>query len=569
MSAALSPSSGVILHKTLQELGSKVVSIDYKPQGICLGLVTTGSLAFLSFEEELFNGRIDKIIEVNHSVMKNKIAHLKKEKEISIFFQNVFVYQIPVHFSDIFDRDLLVEGVSYFDQLECFSHIVNLMGSITLDKLGGASSKTTHPFFIDATDLHNILITLDESLEEFEGRAVIGFILTNHIISIGYDGNGCSWFLIDADHMPIQEALDFDEIYEAILTGIFGEEFDLDDIENQVSIKLHFLFLRREKTAIDKITDKILQDSSLSEILDVDKESILHDRASYALNVLHHESERYCLSIIEKCKDSIDELLANKEEILQIVLLRGLDQVLDRLLTLKKDLLQSLPDFYQYFLFSLSTPQRGCFDVFIKHGADIHAKNENDENGIWVGSHYGKIDRVRTLIELGVDHSLANKKGISPLSKAVAMGHFDLAKFLLENGAELNPSGENDLPPLFFAIRHKREEFFWYLVEQGADIDIIPPRLGSYLILALKMQQWSLAKKLILRTSDLNLHNQTQQTAMELAIYFRYRDIVKMLLDRGVLVSQVTSKGKSFKHLARRIGDKEIIHYLRYGTGRA
>ena len=109
--------------------------------------MTTGSLAFLSFEEELFNGRIDKIIEVNHSVMKNKIAHLKKEKEISIFFQNVFVYQIPVHFSDIFDRDLLVEGVSCFDQLECFSHIVNLMGSITLDKLGGASSKTTHPFF--------------------------------------------------------------------------------------------------------------------------------------------------------------------------------------------------------------------------------------------------------------------------------------------------------------------------------------------------------------------------------------------------------------------------------------
>ena len=569
MSTSLLPSSGVILHKTLQELGSKVISIDYKPQGICFGLVTTGSLAFLSFEEDLFNERIDKIIELNHSVMKNKIARLKKEKDISIFFQNVFVYQTPVHFSDLFDRDLLVEGVSYFDQIECFSHIVNLMGSITLDKLGGASSKTTHPFFIDATDLHNILITLDENLEGFDGRAVVGFILPNHIIAIGYDGDSCSWFLIDADHMPIQEGLDFDEIYEVILTAIFGEEFDLDDMENQVSIKLHFLFLRRQLSAMDKITDQILQDSSLSQILDVDHESILHDRAIYAVNALHHESEQYCLSIIEKCKDSIDELLVNKEEILQIVLLRGFDQVLDRLLTFKKDLLQSLPDFHQYFLLSLSIPKRGCFDVFIKHGADIHSKNENDENGIWVGSHYGKIDRVRTLIELGVDHSLANKKGISPLSKAVAMGHLNLAKFLLENGAELNPSGQNDLPPLFFAIRHKREEFFWYLIEQGADVDNIPPRLGSYLILALKTQQWSLAKKLILHTSDLNLHHQTQQTALELAIYFRYRDVVKMLLDRGALPSQVTSKGKSFKHLARRIGDKEIIRYLRYGTGHA
>ncbi|MGL5028846.1 MAG: ankyrin repeat domain-containing protein [Wolbachia pipientis] len=64
------------------------------------------------------------------------------------------------------------------------------------------------------------------------------------------------------------------------------------------------------------------------------------------------------------------------------------------------------------------------------------------------------LKEVKTLLEKGVDLSVQNNKGNTPLNEAVFKGHTEVIRLLLDNGVSANYVDNNGRTPLLIAATH-------------------------------------------------------------------------------------------------------------------
>ena len=83
----------------------------------------------------------------------------------------------------------------------------------------------------------------------------------------------------------------------------------------------------------------------------------------------------------------------------------------------------------------------------------------------------GKLDRVRLLVEQGVDKDKGSSGGYSPLYLASSNGHLEVVQYLVEQGASLDKASNYGETPLAIAADNGCLEVVRYLLEQGADRD--------------------------------------------------------------------------------------------------
>ena len=96
-----------------------------------------------------------------------------------------------------------------------------------------------------------------------------------------------------------------------------------------------------------------------------------------------------------------------------------------------------------------------------------------------IAAHYGSIDMIRMLLELGLSvNKIDDKGGNTPLMQTIGAGHIDAARFLLSHGADPNVDRT-----LIGAINRESEdlalEFVKLLVEYGADVNRVFPWFDS------------------------------------------------------------------------------------------
>ncbi|MFN7158552.1 MAG: ankyrin repeat domain-containing protein [Erythrobacter cryptus] len=78
---------------------------------------------------------------------------------------------------------------------------------------------------------------------------------------------------------------------------------------------------------------------------------------------------------------------------------------------------------------------------------------------------------LRFLLENGADPNIRNRKGITPLQLAVALGFVDGAEILIKRGANVNISDQTGETPLIAAVHQRNPELVRVLLAQGADPD--------------------------------------------------------------------------------------------------
>lgn len=78
---------------------------------------------------------------------------------------------------------------------------------------------------------------------------------------------------------------------------------------------------------------------------------------------------------------------------------------------------------------------------------------------------------IRFLLQRGADPNIRNKKGITPLQLATAMGFTEGVEALIKGGASINVSDQTGETPLIAAVHARNVPMVRLLLEKGADPD--------------------------------------------------------------------------------------------------
>ena len=177
----------------------------------------------------------------------------------------------------------------------------------------------------------------------------------------------------------------------------------------------------------------------------------------------------------------------------------------------------------------------------------------------------GEIDRVRELLDSGVNPNFRNIVSDSPLISASFDGHTEIVKLLLESGADPNIGYRHGYTPLIFASKKGHSDVARLLLEHGADINIRDRDGKTPLIFASKKGHSDVVRLLLERGADINIQNNYGRTSLHGATQFDHSDIVKLLLENG---ADPTIKEDNFDETAYDIaldnGNREIARLIQY-----
>ncbi|KAI9365638.1 kinase-like domain-containing protein [Pilaira anomala] len=94
------------------------------------------------------------------------------------------------------------------------------------------------------------------------------------------------------------------------------------------------------------------------------------------------------------------------------------------------------------------------------------SKTPTTQDNLWVAAGDGQLDRVKELVESGVDVNSHDQFGYTAMHAAVSYGQLDIVKYLLEKGANVNIEDFEKDTPLYVA---ETVEMAQLLLDHGAD----------------------------------------------------------------------------------------------------
>ena len=163
-----------------------------------------------------------------------------------------------------------------------------------------------------------------------------------------------------------------------------------------------------------------------------------------------------------------------------------------------------------------------------------------------------------TEVELNeLSKGLAEKKS-NLLHTAIEKNRTDLVKYFLDKGIDPNTADSNGETPLMLA---SNLDIFKALLDAGAKVNAVDSNGDTALHEACRSYNNKEKVKLLLSAQDIdvNAKNKAEKTPLMLAVE---GDIIKALLDAGVKVNAVDSKGDTALHLACYYGNTERVELL-------
>ena len=178
----------------------------------------------------------------------------------------------------------------------------------------------------------------------------------------------------------------------------------------------------------------------------------------------------------------------------------------------------------------------------------------------------GKLDKVKRLVERGVELNAKNSAGLTPLHEAVKRDHLAVVQYLVENGAQIDAKvPENDFQPIHYATSYKRLEVTDYLLSKGADIEA-KNDVGDTLLIAVSQLPFhddnKMVKLLVKNGANIKAVNKVGCQAICYAAEKENFPLIKFLLKEGADINFTAPNGATPLVYAIIAGNSDIVEYM-------
>lgn len=163
----------------------------------------------------------------------------------------------------------------------------------------------------------------------------------------------------------------------------------------------------------------------------------------------------------------------------------------------------------------------------------------------------GNAQKVRQLLEDGVNPNAISEKGYSPLYLASAQGSHRMIKTLIEHGADVNQSLRLGVEPLHAAARYQSARTVNLFLQHGAHVNASVANGVTPLMAAVRDNDRAVVETLIDSGASLSARRRGRlPTPLHVASVHRTTPIVRLLLDHDAPLDMVGSTGKTALHAA-------------------
>ncbi len=164
---------------------------------------------------------------------------------------------------------------------------------------------------------------------------------------------------------------------------------------------------------------------------------------------------------------------------------------------------------------------KGSIQQLIRAGADVNCRDQQNSTPLMKAAVRSDSDAMKALIEGGADIDCEDDFRDTPLITALRRPNWNIAKQLVEAGADVKHQNKNNVTPLmmFCSARDPSAVVIDLLLKRlkAADIDRKDAWGETALMIALKHENWDIAKQLIEAGADVNQQNNDQETPLTIA----------------------------------------------------
>jgi len=189
--------------------------------------------------------------------------------------------------------------------------------------------------------------------------------------------------------------------------------------------------------------------------------------------------------------------------------------------------------------------------------ANVNSTNPDQITPLFVAAQNGNLETVKLLLARKADTALSRKSdGATPLFMAAQQGNAEVVKWLIENTEReeiektLNATIDNGITPLFSAASHGSTEIVKLLTDAKADCNIEDETDSTALMVAIEEEHVDIVRLLLKAKGIHNIKNNEGQTALDLA--FKQENAAILELFNSHLIERVIQQKGNI--------DREDIH---------
>jgi ankyrin repeat protein len=209
----------------------------------------------------------------------------------------------------------------------------------------------------------------------------------------------------------------------------------------------------------------------------------------------------------------------------------------------------------------------------VSNGAEINIKNFIGQTPLYAAVYNEQLQIVKYLISQGAEINTKDTKGKTPLHDAVIYNKVEISKYLITNGAELNAKDGDGKSSLHYTVINKNLELIKSLVSGGANVNTGDKFNRIPLHYAADAGYLEIIKYLILNRSEIDtkaafyiqlgsMELTLGCTPLHLAARNGHLEVVKYLVSQGADVNLKNNEDQNALDLAKIRGNQEVVAFL-------
>ncbi len=208
---------------------------------------------------------------------------------------------------------------------------------------------------------------------------------------------------------------------------------------------------------------------------------------------------------------------------------------------------------------------------FLKKGADVEARDENDWTTLMLASFSGYTKIVSLLVDKYHADVNARNNGITALMWAASTGHANTVKILLSRNADVNAKSDNGATALMYAAEESRTETAKLLIDANADVNA-KDKIGWTALIKAKAggrpEMYRMMELLINSKADVNAKDHHGSTVLTHAAQHGNEGVIRLLINSGAKLNIKDNEGHTALWWARVCKEAECAKLLRENGGR-